>query len=86
MGDRCDFAKDVAVYFPLHVILAILGLPEDDYPRMLQLTQELFGAEDPDMAREVKDEAAVSVLLDFVNYFTSWPPTAGHTRPATWRR
>ncbi len=70
MGDRCDFANDVAVYFPLHVILAILGLPEDDYPRMLQLTQELFGTEDPDMAREVKDEAAVSVLLDFVNYFT----------------
>ena len=70
MGDRCDFANDVAVHFPLHVILAILGLPEDDYPRMLQLTQELFGVEDPDIARAVKDEAAISVLLDFVNYFT----------------
>ena len=31
MGDRCDFANDVAVHFPLQVILAILGLPEDDY-------------------------------------------------------
>ena len=50
LGGRCDFANDVAVYFPLHVILAILGLPEDDYPRMLALTQELFGAEDPDIA------------------------------------
>lgn len=70
MGDRCDFVNDVAVHFPLQVILAILGLPEADYARMLQLTQELFGVEDPDIARAVKDEAAISVLLDFVHYFT----------------
>jgi hypothetical protein len=28
-----------------------LGLPESDFPRMLRLTQELFGADDPDFAR-----------------------------------
>jgi cytochrome P450 len=71
MGGRCDFANDVAVYFPLHVILAILGLPEDDYPRMLMLTQELFGAEDPDIARLVEDESQFGVLLEFMNYFTA---------------
>jgi len=71
MGGRCDFANDVAVYFPLHVILTILGLPEDDYPRMLRLTQELFGAEDPDIARLVEDESQFGVLVDFMNYFTA---------------
>jgi cytochrome P450 len=71
LGSRCDFANDVAVYFPLHVILAILGLPEDDYPRMLTLTQELFGAEDPDIARLAEDQSQFGVLLDFMNYFTS---------------
>ncbi len=71
LGGRCDFATDVAVHFPLHVILAILGLPEDDYPRMLQLTQELFGAEDPDIARLGEDQSMFEVLLDFMNYFTS---------------
>jgi cytochrome P450 len=71
MEGRCDFANDVAVYFPLHVILAILGLPEDDYPRMLMLTQELFGAEDPDIGRLVEDESQFGVLLEFMNYFTS---------------
>ncbi len=70
MGGRCDFANDVAVYFPLQVILAILGLPEEDYPRMLQLTQELFGAEDPDIARLGEDESMFGVLLDFMTYFT----------------
>ena len=51
LGGRCDFVSDVALHFPLQVILSILGLPEKDYARMLKLTQELFGSEDPDIAR-----------------------------------
>jgi cytochrome P450 len=70
MNGQCDFANDVAVYYPLQVILAILGLPEEDYPRMLQLTQELFGAEDPDIARLGEDDSMTGVLIDFMNYFT----------------
>jgi cytochrome P450 len=71
LGGRCDFVNDVALHYPLQVILSILGLPADDYPRMLQLTQELFGAEDPDIARTAGDEAGLNVLLDFVSYFTA---------------
>ena len=71
LGGRCDFVNDVALHFPLQVILSLLGLPEEDYGRMLQLTQELFGAEDPDIARMAEDESQISVLLDFVSYFTS---------------
>jgi len=37
---------------------------------MLQLTQELFGAEDPDMGRVAEDESQMSVLLDFAVYFS----------------
>ena len=70
MGGRCDFVNDVALHFPLQVILSILGLPEDDYARMLKLTQELFGAEDPDIGRMGEDEATLSALLDMVTYFT----------------
>jgi cytochrome P450 len=69
LGDQCDFVNDVALQFPLQVILSILGLPEDDYARMLKLTQELFGAEDPDIARLGADEGIFAVILDFVNYF-----------------
>ena len=32
----------------LRVIMLILGLPPEDEPRMLKLTQELFGNQDPD--------------------------------------
>jgi cytochrome P450 len=50
-GDHCDFVKDVALQFPLHVIMTILGVPEEDEPRMLKLTQEIFGAADPELGR-----------------------------------
>jgi cytochrome P450 len=71
MGGQCDFVNDVALHFPLQVILSILGLPEEDFARMLKLTQEMFGAEDPDIARMGDDQSTVEVLLDFVNYFTA---------------
>jgi cytochrome P450 len=71
LGGECDFARDIAMQFPLQVILSILGLPEDDYPRLLQLTQELFGASDPDLAREQTLEALLAVIQDFFVYFTA---------------
>jgi len=70
MGGRCDFVSDVALQFPLRVILSLLGLPESDYQRLLKLTQEIFGAEDPDFARMAEDESQLNALLDMVNYFT----------------
>jgi cytochrome P450 len=71
LGGQCDFAGDVSLHFPLHVILSTLGLPEDDFGRMLQLTQELFGAEDPDVGRLGEDASILQVVLDFVQYFTA---------------
>ena len=33
MGGQCDFANDIAMHYPLQVILSILGLPEDDHQK-----------------------------------------------------
>jgi cytochrome P450 len=68
-GASCDFARDVAVHYPLSVILSILGLPDEDYPRMLRLTQELFGAADEDLARGRSMEDLLEVIADFFAYF-----------------
>jgi cytochrome P450 len=69
-GGEVDFASDIAMQYPLYVILAILGLPESDYPRMLRLTQELFGAEDPEFKRDEDAHAGLlQTVADFVNYF-----------------
>lgn len=69
-GGEIDFASEIAMQFPLQVILSILGLPESDYQRMLQLTQELFGAEDPEFKRDEDALAGVmATVAEFVAYF-----------------
>jgi cytochrome P450 len=45
----CDFVREVAIHYPLRVLMQILGVPEYDEPRMLKLTQELFASEDVDL-------------------------------------
>ncbi|HMG40407.1 MAG TPA: cytochrome P450 [Acidimicrobiales bacterium] len=70
LGGECDFAREIAMPYPLQVILAILGLPESDYDFMLTLTQELFGAQDPELARSTNPADILLVLQDFVQYFS----------------
>jgi cytochrome P450 len=70
LGGECDFAQDIAMHLPLNVILDILGLPESDYPRMLKLTQELFGSSDEELRRGSSPEDLIAVIQDFFAYFT----------------
>jgi cytochrome P450 len=76
-GGQCDFVRDVAVMYPLHVVMEILGVPQEDEARMLMLTQQLFGSQDPELNRSrqaVRDFAEVlqqlqAVVADFSEYF-----------------
>ncbi|MDR3656431.1 MAG: cytochrome P450 [Mycobacterium sp.] len=70
-GPECDFVQEVAVNYPLYVILSLLGLPESDFPRMLKLTQEMFGGDDTEFQRGKSTEDMLAVLLDFFNYFAA---------------
>ena len=73
LGGKCDFAVDIAMPFPLRVIMSILGIPPEDESRMLTLTQQLFGSNDEDLARkggEAKGTATRSeVIKEFHDYF-----------------
>jgi len=77
-GGECDFVSAVALHYPLHVIMEIMGVPEEDEARMLMLTQELFGAADPELGRKSDDQPDdpakidMSVLTDFISYFTQF--------------
>ncbi|MFM2070768.1 MAG: hypothetical protein RLZZ623_1031 [Actinomycetota bacterium] len=69
-GGECDFAVDIALPYPLQVVLEILGLPESDYGLMLRLTQEMFGQEDPDLRRSGAIESFADVVGEIMGYFT----------------
>ncbi|ORX05013.1 cytochrome P450 [Mycolicibacillus trivialis] len=71
IGPECDFVQEVAVNYPLYVIMSLLGLPESDFPRMLKLTQELFGGDDDEYRRGFTPEEQLPVLFDFFNYFNA---------------
>jgi cytochrome P450 len=69
VGPECDFVQEVAVNYPLYVIMSMLGIPEPDFPRMLKYTQELFGAEDAELQRGTSKAEQISVLLEMFQYF-----------------
>jgi cytochrome P450 len=69
LGGACDFAMDVARFYPLQVIMSVLGVPESDELRMLELTQKLFGADDPEFGVGGDPERRRAVLMDMVGYF-----------------
>jgi hypothetical protein len=69
VGPECDFVQEVAVNYPLYVIMSLLGIPESDFSRMLKLTQELFGSDDSEFRRGSSNEDQLPALLDMFGYF-----------------
>ena len=71
-GAPFDFAREVANLFPLRVIMSILGVPREDQPLMLRLTQEFFGADDADLSRDGAENGQhFDLLAQFFDYFTA---------------
>jgi cytochrome P450 len=68
-GGECDFVQEVAVNFPLFVIMSLLGLPEEDFPRMLKYSQELLGNDDAEFQRGVSMEERGLALFEMFSYF-----------------
>jgi cytochrome P450 len=68
---ECDFVQKVASLHPLKVIARILGVPEADEPFILRITNELFGAEDPEFQRSQDGlEHRRQLGMEFFEYFS----------------
>lgn len=72
-----DLVDDWALGYPLHVVMTLVGVPPEDEPRMMALTQEFFGTADPEHQREdvepLSPEAMAqqwaATIQDFFGYF-----------------
>lgn len=49
---ECDFVQEIAVWYPLRVIMTLLGVPASDEALMLNLTRSVFTGEDKLAAAE----------------------------------
>ena len=52
----CDFVLDISSQLPLAVICGLMGLDEQDWPLMFQLTNRALGSADPEYQAEVVGE------------------------------
>lgn len=76
-GGEGDFTKLVSCPYPLHVVMQILGVPEEDEQRMLVLTQQMFGGQDEDLNQsgiknlppEQISQIVAGAVKDFEAYF-----------------
>lgn len=68
-GGSCDFVDEVALWYPLRIIMSIMGVPPEDEPLMLGLTQQGTAAFDPDIGAEGMGKDPTQVILEFIQYF-----------------
>jgi cytochrome P450 len=68
---ECDFVEKLAQRHPLRVLSTILGIDREDEERVLELTQQLFAGEDPDLQRQGvdRDQAMQEMGLEFYQLF-----------------
>ncbi len=68
-GGRCDFVSDIAAWYPLRTIMIVLGVPQEDEPLMLQLSQKIFGNTDEDAGGGQGMTSMLEAFEDFKRYF-----------------
>jgi cytochrome P450 len=69
---ECDFATDVAAAHPLRILSTILGVPREQEPDILRMTNELFAADDPDLGRDAanRDQAMKELGMELYAMFS----------------
>ena len=72
---ECDFIETIAQRHPLRVLATILGIDRDDEEKVLELTQQLFAGDDPDLQRkgESREEATAQMGLDNLRFVPGDP-------------
>lgn len=70
-GSQCDFAEEIAPWYPLRVIMSLLGMPEDRHPDLLRLTQRLLAPYDAefDLEGESPNAAKKKLFAEFGAHF-----------------
>jgi len=73
LGGRCDFVHEIAGWYPLRVIMTLLGVPEEDHPMLLRLTQQGLAPRDPTLKYTEHDgelSSNAAVVKGFFEYFS----------------
>lgn len=67
-GGECDFVAEVALWYPLRVIMSILGAPPEDEDYLMTFTREMFGSSDPETRRSAGAGGRIEPVREFTRY------------------
>lgn len=70
-GGRCDFVTDIAAWYPLRTIMIVLGVPAEDEPLMLELSQKIFGSTDVEAGGGAGMASMLEAFAAFKAYFAA---------------
>jgi cholest-4-en-3-one 26-monooxygenase len=65
---ECDFVVEVAAQLPLRVIVEMMGVPDEDRPKIFEWTNRLIGSEDPEY--NVSRDEAIGAATEMFMYST----------------
>ncbi|HRE03176.1 MAG TPA: cytochrome P450, partial [Ilumatobacteraceae bacterium] len=65
-GRECDFVETIAAPLPLEIICEMMGIPESDFSQILQWTNVILGAGDPEFGGTL--EALMTAALGMFAY------------------
>ncbi|WP_298692778.1 cytochrome P450 [uncultured Sphingomonas sp.] len=65
-GNACDFSAEIAMWYPLRVIMTILGVPREDEALMLRFTQQVLTSQDPEYSQ---GGGGISAMIQMFDYF-----------------
>ncbi|CAI8226515.1 MAG: Cytochrome P450-terp [Alphaproteobacteria bacterium] len=76
---ECDFARDIALLYPLRVIMDVLGVEDEAEELMLRFTQEVFGSSDAEAnatgrsyaSPEEQQQAISQISMEAFGYFSA---------------
>ncbi len=66
LDGECDFSA-VALAYPLRVIMTMLGVPVEDEPLMLRLTQQTLTSQDPEF--QAQGSSSMGAMMEMYLYF-----------------
>ncbi len=79
-----DLARGMAVSHPLRILSTALGVPREQEPKILELSQRLFAPDDPELGTGGGREEFDKLGKEFLELFLPIVQTAGRIPPTTW--
>lgn len=68
--DGCEFCNEIAVWYPLQIIMTLLAVPESDHAYLLKLTQQFLAPKDPTLKRDGPEaQGKGAVAREYFAYF-----------------